>query len=341
MADMFAPLVEQLKANPKTIVFTEGSDPRILEAASKLLAGKILNVVMVGNKAECEAAAAAGGFDITGAEIIDPDTYAGFEDMVNTMVELRKGKMTADECRALLKKSNYFGTMLVKMGKADCLLGGATYSTADTVRPALQLIKTKKGAHLVSSCFILDRDWGDEGLKRIAMGDCAINIDYQDTVDKATGEVKLSAADKLAEVVVETAKTAKIFGIDPKVAVLSFSTKGSGKGGTVALSHDATAKAQTLAPDLPIDGELQFDAAVSPEVAKTKCKGSAVAGQANTFIFPCIEAGNIGYKIAQRLGGYAAYGPILQGLNAPINDLSRGCNADEVYKMSLITACQS
>ena len=341
MADMFAPLVEQLKANPKTIVFTEGNDPRILEAASKLLAGKILNVVMVGNKAECEAAAAAGGFDIMGAEIIDPDTYAGFEDMVNTMVELRKGKMTADECRALLKKSNYFGTMLVKMGKADCLLGGATYSTADTVRPALQLIKTKKGAHLVSSCFILDRDWGDEGLKRIAMGDCAINIDYQDTVDKATGEVKLSAADKLAEVVVETAKTAKIFGIDPKVAVLSFSTKGSGKGGTVALSHDATAKAQALAPDLPIDGELQFDAAVSPEVAKTKCKGSAVAGQANTFIFPCIEAGNIGYKIAQRLGGYAAYGPILQGLNAPINDLSRGCNADEVYKMSLITACQS
>src|SRR5699024_7568710 len=155
MADMFAPLVEQLKANPKTIVFTEGSDPRILEAASKLLAGQILKVVMVGNKAECEAAAAAGGFDISGAEIIDPDTYEGFDEMVNTMVELRKGKMTAEECRDLLKKSNYFGTMLVKMGKADCLLSGATYSTADTVRPALQLIKTKKGAHLVSSCFIL------------------------------------------------------------------------------------------------------------------------------------------------------------------------------------------
>ena len=341
MADMFAPLVEQLKANPKTIVFTEGNDPRILEAASKLLAEKILKVVMVGSKEECEAAAAAGGFDISGAEIIDPANYEGFEEMVNTMVELRKGKMTPEECRELLKKSNYFGTMLVKMGKADCLLGGATYSTADTVRPALQLIKTKKGAHLVSSCFILDRDFGDEGLKRIAMGDCAINIDYQDTVDKATGEVKLSAADKLAEVVVETAKTAAVFGIDPKVAVLSFSTKGSGKGGTVALSHDATIKAQAMAPDMAIDGELQFDAAVSPAVAQTKCKGSKVAGQANTFIFPCIEAGNIGYKIAQRLGGYAAYGPILQGLNAPINDLSRGCNADEVYKMSLITACQS
>ena len=298
-------------------------------------------VVMVGNEAECKAAAAAGNFDISAAEIIDPENYAGFDEMVSTMVELRKGKQSAEECTALLKKSNYFGTMLVKMGKADCLLGGATYSTADTIRPALQLVKTKKGAHLVSSCFILDRDCGEEGLKRIAMGDCAVNIDYTDTVDKATGEVKVSAASKLAEVAVETARTAKLFGIDPKVAVLSFSTKGSGKGGTVALSHDATIKAQEMDPELAVDGELQFDAAVAPEVAQVKCKGSKVAGQANTFIFPCIEAGNIGYKIAQRLGGYAAYGPILQGLNAPINDLSRGCNADEVYKMSLITACQS
>ena len=340
MADMFAPLVEKLKANPRTIVFTEGEDPRILEAADKLLAEGVLKVVMVGNKAAVEAAAQAGGYNIAGAEIVDPENYAGFDEMVNTMVELRKGKMTAEECAALLKKSNYFGTMLVKMGKADCLLGGATYSTADTVRPALQLVKTRKGAHLVSSCFILDRAEGPEELRRIAMGDCAINIDYQDTVDKATGEVKLSAAAKLAEVVVETAKTAKVFGIDPKVAVLSFSTKGSGKGGTVALSHDATAIAQEMAPDVAIDGEFQFDAAVAPEVAAVKCKDSKVAGHANTFVFPCIEAGNIGYKIAQRLGGYAAYGPILQGLNAPINDLSRGCNADEVYKMALITACQ-
>ncbi len=161
----------------------------------------------------------------------------------------------------------------------------------------------------MSSCFILDRDCGEEGLKRIAMGDCAVNIDYTDTVDKATGEVKISAASKLAEVAVETARTAKLFGIDPKVAVLSFSTKGSGKGGTVALSHDATIKAQEMDPELAVDGELQFDAAVAPEVAQVKCKGSKVAGQANTFIFPCIEAGNIGYKIAQRLGGYAAYGP--------------------------------
>lgn len=170
------------------------------------------------------------------------------------------------------------------------------------------------------------------------MGDCAINIDYTDTVDKTTGEVLVKAADKLAEVAIETAKTAEFFGIDPKVAVLSFSTYGSGKGGTVKLSHDAVIAAHEKDPSLVIDGEFQFDAAVSPVVAKVKCPNSPVAGHANTFIFPLIEAGNIGYKIAQRLGGYEAYGPILQGLNAPINDLSRGCTADEVYKMAIITA---
>ena len=240
----------------------------------------------------------------------------------------------------LLKKSNYFGTMLVKMGKADCLLGGATYSTADTIRPALQLVKTKKGAHLVSSCFILDRDCGEEGLKRIAMGDCAVNIDYTDTVDKATGEVKISAASKLAEVAVETARTAKLFGIDEGGCAELLHQglrQGRHRGTEPRCYHQGTGDGSRAG----CDGELQFDAAVAPEVAQVKCKGSKVAGQANTFIFPCIEAGNIGYKIAQRLGGYAAYGPILQGLNAPINDLSRGCNADEVYKMSLITACQS
>ena len=333
---MFGQLIATLKKSPKTIVFTEGTDPRILEASARLLSGNFLKPVLVGNPEEIAAAAEDAGFNIRGAEIADPANYPEMDAMVEQMVELRKGKMTPEQCRDALKKGNYFGTMLVKMGKADALLGGATYSTADTVRPALQLIKTKKGAHLVSSCFIMVR--GDEML---AMGDCAINIDYQDTVDKATGEVTFTAAQKLAEVAVESARTAEFFGIDPKVAVLSFSTKGSGKGGTVALSHDAVIKAQEMDPELAIDGELQFDAAVAPEVAQVKCKGSKVAGQANTFIFPCIEAGNIGYKIAQRLGGYAAYGPILQGLNAPINDLSRGCNADEVYKMSLITACQS
>ena len=330
---MFEKLVEILKANPRKIVFTEGPDARILEAASRLKKDGYLTPILVGNVEEVKNAAKETGFDIEGIEIIDPETYPNFEEMVAKMVELRKGKMTEDECRTLLKKSNYFGTMLVKMGVADSLLGGATYSTADTVRPALQLIKTKPGAHLVSSCFILHK----EGAETLAMGDCAINIDYQDTLDK-DGNVVVTAAEKLAEVGVETARTAKIFGMDPKVAFLSFSTKGSGKGGTVELSRNATEKAKELAPDVDIDGELQFDAAVSPVVAQTKCKGSKVAGYANTFIFPCIEAGNIGYKIAQRLGGYEAYGPILLGLNAPINDLSRGCNAEEVYKMAIITA---
>ena len=295
-----------------------------------------MGVILCGNVDEVKAAAAAGNFNIDGAEILDPATYPEMDALVAQMVELRKGKMTEEEVRAALAKSNYFGTMLVKAGKADALLGGATYSTADTVRPALQIIKTKKGSNLVSSSFILFRE-KDGKEEKIAMGDCAINLGYTDRLDK-DGNVVLSAARQLAEVAVETARTADFFGIDPKVAVLSFSTYGSGKGGTVQLSHDAVIEARKLDPELVIDGEFQFDAAVSAEVAKTKCPDSKVAGQANTFIFPLIEAGNIGYKIAQRLGGYEAYGPILQGLNAPINDLSRGCNADEVYKMAIITA---
>ena len=329
---MFEAMIETLKANPRKIVFTEGHDARILEAASRLKKDGFLTPILVGNVDVVKENAAKGGFDIEGLEILDPLTYPEMDAMVEKMVELRKGKMTPEECRTALSKGNYFGTMLVKMGYADSLLGGATYSTADTVRPALQLVKTKKGAHLVSSCFILVR-----GEEKLAMGDCAINLSYEDSLDKE-GNVVLSAAQKLAEVAIETAKTAKVFGIDPKVAMLSFSTNGSGKGGTVKLSHDAALVAKEMAPDLAIDGEMQFDAAVAPEVGQLKFPGSPVAGYANTFIFPTIEAGNIGYKIAQRLGGFEAYGPILQGLAAPINDLSRGCNAEEVYKMAIITA---
>ena len=329
---MFENLIEILKANPRKIVFTEGPDARILEAAARLKKGGFLTPILVGNVEEVKAAAEKGQFDIEGLEILDPLTYEGMDEMVAKMVELRKGKMTEEDCRKALSKGNYFGTMLVKMGVADSLLGGATYSTADTVRPALQLVKTKKGANLVSSCFILIR-----GEEMICMGDCAINIDYQDKVDKE-GNVTLSAAAQLAEVAIETAKTAKVFGIDPKVAMLSFSTKGSGKGANVDLVREATAIAKEKAPEFAIDGEMQFDAAVSPTVGQLKFPGSPVAGYANTFIFPEIQSGNIGYKIAQRLGGFAAYGPILQDLNAPINDLSRGCNAEEVYQMAIITA---
>lgn len=333
---MFDKLIANLKASRKTIVFTEGTDSRILSAASRLIADDLMDVILCGAVEEVNAAAAEGGFDISKATVIDPLAYDGIDEMVACMTELRKGKMTEDQCRDALKKSNYFGTMLVKMGKADSLLGGATYSTADTVRPALQIVKTRKGANLVSSCMILSRECGGEE-ETIAMGDCAINIGYSDRLDKE-GNVVLTAAQQLGEVAVETARTAEFFGIDPKVAVLSFSTYGSGKGATVQLSHDAVTEARKIAPELTVDGEFQFDAAVSPEVAQVKCPDSAVAGKANTFIFPTIEAGNIGYKIAQRLGGFAAYGPILQGLNAPINDLSRGCNADEVYYMAIITA---
>ena len=321
---MFKKLISILKEHPRKIVFTEGTDPRILEASARLLSGTFLTPILLGNEDEVRAAAEDAGFNIRGAVIIDPEKYENMEAMVAKMVELRKGKMTEDEVRAALKKSNYFGTMLVAMGEADALLGGATYSTADTVRPALQLVKTKPGNKIVSSCFILVRPSATGDNDVLAMGDCAINIKPN--------------KDELVEIDVETAKCARIFGVDPKVAFLSYSTFGSGKGEDVDKMRHAYEKVLATNPDFDVDGELQFDAAVSPAVGQLKSPGSPVAGYANTFIFPDINAGNIGYKIAQRLGNFDAYGPILLGLNAPINDLSRGCNAQEVYSMAIITA---
>ena len=322
---LFGEMIERLKANPKKIVFTEGSDPRILEASSRLLAGYFLEPILVGNPQEIQAASEEAGYNIRGAKIIDPENYEEMDEMVAELCELRKSKgMTPEEALKILRQGNYFGTMLVKMGKADALLGGATYSTADTVRPALQIIKTKPQNKIVSSCFILVRG-AASGLEEVlAMGDCAININPTE--------------DDLVEIAYETANCARTFGVDPKVAFLSYSTYGSGSGADVDKMHNATIKAKAAYPDLPIDGEIQFDAAVAPRVAKVKCPNSDVAGYANTFIFPDINAGNIGYKIAQRLGSFNAYGPILLGLNAPVNDLSRGCNAEEVYSMAIITA---
>ncbi len=321
----FSNLIEILKKSPKKIVFTEGTDARILEASSRLLASNFLHPILVGNQDEIQAAAEEAGFNIRGAQIVDPNNFDRMDEMVEMFCELRKSKgVTPEQARKTLGQANYFGTMLVKMGIADALLGGATYSTADTVRPALQLIKTKPGNKIVSSCFIMVRPSAVGDNEVLAMGDCAINI-------KPT-------EDELVEIAIECAGCAKIFGIDPKVAFLSYSTLGSGKGEDVDKMRNAAEKAKRLAPDLPIEGEIQFDAAVDPRVARTKCKDSRVAGHANTFIFPDINAGNIGYKIAQRLGNFDAYGPILLGLNAPINDLSRGCNALEVYSMAIITA---
>ena len=321
----FGQLIDILKKSPKKIVFTEGTDPRILEAASRLLASNFLHPILVGVPEEIYAAAEESGFNIRGAEIADPVNYDRMDEMVDLFCELRKSKgVTPEQARKTLSQANYFGTMLVKMGVADALLGGATYSTADTVRPALQLIKTKPGNSIVSSCFIMVRPSATGENEVLAMGDCAINI-------KPT-------EDELVEIGIECAECAKIFGVDPKIAYLSYSTLGSGKGEDVDKMRNAAAKAKAKAPNLMIEGEIQFDAAVDPRVARTKCKDSEVAGHANTFIFPDINAGNIGYKIAQRLGNFDAYGPILLGLNAPINDLSRGCNALEVYSMAIITA---
>ena len=321
----FGSMIERLKKDPKKIVLTEGSDPRILEAASRLLASNFLHPVLLGKYDEVIKAAEEAGFNIRGAEIIDPDNYDRFDEMVDAFVEIRKAKgMTKEKAEKILRQANYFGTMLVQMKVADCLLGGATYSTADTVRPALQIIKTKPGNSIVSSCFILVRPSATGGNEVIAMADCAINISPSE--------------DELVEICGETIRCAKVFGIDPKVAFLSYSTHGSGAGDTVTKMRNATMKAIEEYPDVPIDGEFQFDSAVSPRVARQKCPGSPVAGYANTFIFPDINAGNIGYKIAQRMGNFEAYGPILLGLNAQINDLSRGCNAIEVYSMAIITA---
>lgn len=321
---MFDKLIANLKQTRRTLVFTEGTDARILNAADRLIKDDLMDLVLCGEPNAVKAAAKEGGYNIDAATIIDANNYERMDEMVEKMVELRKGKMTREQCAANLKKPNYFGTMLVKLGVGDALLGGATYSTADTVRPALQLIKCKPGNKNVSSSFILDRFNADGTETRLCMGDCAIQIDPDE--------------DALVETAYECSKTAKFFGIDPKIAMLSYSTKGSGKGDSVTKVANATAKLKALYPDMAVDGEMQFDAAYSPEVGQRKFPGSKVAGYANTFIFPEINAGNIGYKIAQRLGGFAAYGPILQGLNAPINDLSRGCVADEVYWMAIITA---
>ncbi|WP_373842376.1 phosphate acetyltransferase, partial [Limosilactobacillus sp.] len=280
--------------------------------------------ILLGKRADIEKTANDNNFDIAGLKIIDPAEYpaADKKAMFDSLLERRKNKNTPDQVKKMLEDISYFGTMLVYMGKADGMVSGAVHSTGSTVRPALQIIKTEPGVRRISGAFLMLK--GDQ---RYIFADCAINIELD--------------APTMAEVAVQSAKTAKLFGIDPKVALLSFSTKGSAKGDMVTKVADATAKVHEMDPDLPADGELQFDAAFVPEVGALKAPGSKVAGHANVFIFPSLEAGNIGYKIAQRFGGFTAVGPILQGLNAPIADLSRGCNVDDVYKVAMITAARA
>ncbi len=314
-------LEKKVTGSGTRIVFTEGWDPRVQEAAIKLVENNIVVPVLLGEPEEIEACAKENGFDVSNIEQMSPKSFDKMEEMATKMVELRRGKLDMETCKKMLQHTNYFGTMLVQMGYADGLLGGATYSTADTVRPALQLVKTAPGNALVSSCFLLVK--GDQ---QYIMGDCSININPN--------------ADELVEITMQTAHTAKQFGIDPKVALLSYSSMGSAKGECVAKMTEASLRLKRMPIDFEIDGEMQFDCAVSPEVAALKAPDSKVAGHANTFIFPNLSSGNIGYKIAARLGGWEAIGPVLQGLNAPINDLSRGCTAQEIYKMAIVTAAQ-
>ena len=322
MRNLFEVISEKVKMHQPKVVLPEAMDDRILTAASRLAGDQVLQPILIGNEHKIKEKAEQVGLTLFGVEIIDPTAYPQFDEMVNTFIERRKGKETIESAREILLQENYFGTMLVYMDMADGLVSGAIHSTADTVRPALQIIKTQAGVKKTSGVFVMVK-----GEHKFIFGDCAINI--------------APNADELAEIAITTAETAKVFGLDPKVAMLSFSTKGSASSIETRKVSKATKLAQQARPDLVIDGEFQFDAAFVPAIAKTKAPDSPLQGQGNVFIFPSLEAGNLGYKIAQRLGGYEAIGPILQGLNKPVNDLSRGCNVEDVYKLSLITAMQA
>lgn len=322
--DLFDNLKQKVAGENKTIVFPEGQEPRIFRAAIRLKNDGLVVPILLGKVDEIKQNAENEGVDLGDIELIDPNTYPEdkFAEMVEAFVERRKGKNTKEQAETMLRDVNYFGTMLVYMDKADGLVSGAIHSTGDTVRPALQIIKTKPGVSRTSGAFVMVK--GDE---RYLFADCAININ--------------PGAQELAEIAVESANTAKIFDIDPQVAMLSFSTMGSAKSDEVTKVQEAVKLAKELAPNEKIDGELQFDAAFVPVVAKQKAPESEVAGHANVFVFPELQSGNIGYKIAQRLGGFEAIGPVLQGLNKPVSDLSRGSVEEDVYKVAIITAAQA
>lgn len=322
---MFQQLEDNIKGKGLRIVFPEANDPRVLGAAVRLHAEHILEPILIGNKEEIEALAESKNWKIDGIDIYTPATCSIMDRLIEAFVERRKGKNTREEAIEMLQDPAYFGTMLVYEDLADGMVCGAVYSTSSTVRPALQIIKTKPGVKLISGAFIMVPPQRDG--QRLVFADCAININPD--------------AQSLAEIAIQSAQTAKMFGIDPKVALLSFSSHGSASGSEVDKVAEATRIAKELAPDLCIDGELQFDAAYVKSVAAQKVPESKVAGEATVFVFPEIQSGNIGYKIAQRLGSYQAVGPILQGLNKPVSDLSRGCTEEDVYKVAVITANQA
>lgn len=322
MSDIFENIKERLRNEKKVIVLPEGSDERIIKAASRLTSENLLQVILVGDGELILRQAHSAGVSINQCTILNPSQYDKMDEMVDALIERRKGRIDKVKALQLLQDENYFGTMLLFMKKADGLVSGAIHSTADTVRPALQIIKTKPNSRRTSGLFIMLR-----GQEKYIFADCAINI--------------APDSDDLAEIAIQSAETASLFGISPRVGMLSFSTKGSAQSPETEKVKKAVEIVRGLNPNLLIDGEFQFDAAFVPEVAEKKAPNALIKGDANVFIFPSLEAGNIGYKLTQRLGKFEALGPILQGLNQPVNDLSRGCNEEDVYKISLITAAQS
>ena len=316
-------LVEQAKANRKHVVLPEGEDDRILQAADQLLKQGVAELTILGDVDDMNRRAADLGLDLTGANLVNHLESELAEEFAAEFAELRKKKgVTIEQARETMKDVSYFGTMMVHKGLADGMVSGAAHTTAHTIKPSFQIIKTAPGASVVSSIFLMvmqDRLW--------AFGDCAVNPN--------------PTAEQIGEIAAVSAQTAAQFGIDPKVAILSYSTGTSGSGPDVDRAVEATAKAKELAPDVAIDGPLQFDAACDPGVGAKKAPDSPVAGQANVFIFPDLEAGNAGYKIAQRTGGALAVGPVLQGLNKPVNDLSRGATVPDIVNTVAITAIQA
>lgn len=330
--EIFEQLAERAKANKRRIVLPESLEVRTLEAACKAMEMGLAEIILLGKKQEITAKAAELGFKgIEKAVIFDVESDPKAEEYVQLLYGLRKNKgMTEEEARNLVFKNPlYLASLMVKNGDADGEVAGAMNATSNVLRPALQIIKMKKGISVVSGAFLMiipKAEYGHNGT--FIFADCAVTPD--------------PTAEQLAEIAVVSASTAKVLGgFEPKVAMLSFSTKGSAKHECVEKVQTATALAKQLAPDLCLDGEFQADAAIVPSVGKSKAPGSAIQGDANVLVFPNLDAGNIGYKLAQRLSGGVAVGPILQGMAAPVNDLSRGCNVDDIIKMIIITSNQA
>lgn len=324
-------IIARAQANRQRIVLPESLEERTLTAADRSLADGLADIILIGNPDEIKSLGQKLGLThLNQATIIDPVTSEKTEEYAQLLFELRKAKgMTIEKARQQVLDPLYFGCLIIKSGDADGQISGALSTTGDTLRPALQIIKCAPGITCVSGAMLMITDkpeYGDNGV--LVIGDVAVT--------------PMPDANQLAQIAVCTAQTAKsVAGIDPKVAMLSFSTKGSAKHEVVDKVVEATRMAKEMAPDLAIDGELQADAALVASVGEKKCPGSPIAGHANVLVVPCLEVGNISYKLVQRLGGADAIGPILQGIARPVNDLSRGCSVDDIYKMVAITACQA